>query len=113
MSTHVIAFLSLGPVEVVVILLVALLIFGRRLPEVARSLGQGLVEFRKGLRDEPADDDRPRPLPADARKTDEPAGKSVEYAPDGSPEAAAVEEEETTDDEPEPARDEEKESPAG
>jgi sec-independent protein translocase protein TatA len=107
-STHVIAFLSLGPVEVVVILLVALLIFGRRLPEVARSLGQGLVEFRKGLRDEPADDDRPRPLPSDAGKTDEPAGESVEYAPDGSPEAAA--QEEATEDETES---EKRESPAG
>ena len=28
----------------------ALLLFGRRLPEVGRSLGQGLVEFKKGLK---------------------------------------------------------------
>ncbi len=39
-----------GPMELVVILIVALLLFGRRLPEVGRSLGQGLVEFKKGLR---------------------------------------------------------------
>jgi sec-independent protein translocase protein TatA len=49
-------------VEIVLILLVALLVFGRRLPEVARSLGQGMTEFRKGLRDEPADTG-PQPLP--------------------------------------------------
>lgn len=36
--------------ELVIILLVALLLFGRRLPEVGRSLGQGLVEFKKGLK---------------------------------------------------------------
>jgi len=30
--------------------LVALLLFGRRLPEVAKSLGKGIVEFKKGLR---------------------------------------------------------------
>jgi sec-independent protein translocase protein TatA len=28
---------------------VALLIFGRRLPEVGRSLGKGIIEFKKGL----------------------------------------------------------------
>ncbi len=57
----ILAFMGLGPIEIFVILLVALLVFGRRLPEVARSLGQGMVEFRKGLRDEP--DDGPQPLP--------------------------------------------------
>jgi sec-independent protein translocase protein TatA len=31
------------------ILVVGLLIFGRRLPEVGRSLGKGIVEFKKGL----------------------------------------------------------------
>lgn len=38
-----------GP-EVIVILIVGLLLFGGRLPEVGRSLGKSLVEFRKGLR---------------------------------------------------------------
>jgi len=32
-----------------VILFVALILFGRRLPEVGRSLGQGIIEFKKGL----------------------------------------------------------------
>jgi sec-independent protein translocase protein TatA len=31
--------------------LVVLLIFGNRLPSVMRSLGQGVVEFKKGLQD--------------------------------------------------------------
>jgi len=39
----------IGTTEILVILLVALLIFGRRLPEVGKSLGQGIVEFKRGL----------------------------------------------------------------
>ena len=38
-----------GPFEILVILLVVLLIFGNRLPSVMRSLGQGLLEFKKGV----------------------------------------------------------------
>jgi len=44
-------FLNLGPMELVVIGIIALLIFGPRLPSVMRSLGKGIVEFKKGLRD--------------------------------------------------------------
>jgi sec-independent protein translocase protein TatA len=42
---------SIGPMEYLIIGVVMLLLFGRRLPEVGRSLGKGLVEFKKGLRD--------------------------------------------------------------
>lgn len=37
--------------EWVLIAIVAVLLFGRRLPEVGRSLGKGVVEFKKGLRE--------------------------------------------------------------
>jgi len=40
-----------GGGEWIVILVVALLVFGARLPSVMRSLGKGIVEFKKGLRD--------------------------------------------------------------
>ena len=44
------AFFSLGPTELIAIGIAAVLLFGRRLPEVGRSLGKGIVELKKGLR---------------------------------------------------------------
>ena len=42
----------LGLPEILIILVVVLLIFGpRRLPEMARGIGQSVREFRKGIRD--------------------------------------------------------------
>ncbi|MFN8744372.1 MAG: twin-arginine translocase TatA/TatE family subunit, partial [Phycisphaerales bacterium] len=40
---------NLGPLELLIIFAVLLLLFGRRLPEVGKSLGKGIVEFKKGI----------------------------------------------------------------
>ena len=48
--TSLLALFSLGPWELVAIGVVAVLLFGRRLPDVGRSLGRGIVELKKGLR---------------------------------------------------------------
>ncbi|HPG24968.1 MAG: twin-arginine translocase TatA/TatE family subunit [Spirochaetaceae bacterium] len=43
---------GIGPTELVLILVVALLVFGpKRLPELARNLGRGLAEFRRASND--------------------------------------------------------------
>jgi sec-independent protein translocase protein TatA len=43
-------FNNIGPMELIIILTIALLVFGSRLPEVGRSLGKGITEFRKGMK---------------------------------------------------------------
>jgi len=41
-----------GPLEIIVILLVVLLLFGaKRLPEIGRALGDGIREFKKSVKD--------------------------------------------------------------
>ena len=44
-------FWTPGPLELIVILTVAVLLFGRRLPEIARGLGKSLTEFKKGVKE--------------------------------------------------------------
>ncbi len=43
-------FPQLGVMEMMVVMGIAVLLFGKRLPEVGRSLGKGIIEFKKGLR---------------------------------------------------------------
>jgi sec-independent protein translocase protein TatA len=42
--------LSPGPWQILMVLMIGLLLFGKKLPEIARSLGKGLVEFKKGIK---------------------------------------------------------------
>jgi len=58
-----------GGVEWAVILVVALLVFGRRLPDVARSLGKSIVEFKKGIRDVKDDIDDSIKLDSNSKST--------------------------------------------
>ena len=59
------AFMGLpGGTEFIVIALIALLLFGSRLPKVAKGLGRSIVEFKKGIKGvgdeiEDASDDAP------------------------------------------------------
>lgn len=49
---------GVGPLEIVVVLIIALVVFGpKRLPELGRSLGDGIREFRGSIGGEGKDDD--------------------------------------------------------
>jgi sec-independent protein translocase protein TatA len=51
---------NIGPLEIVVVLIIALIVFGpKRLPELGRSLGKGIREFRGSLSGDDSDDDEP------------------------------------------------------
>jgi len=50
LTTYLAVFFGMpGWLELTIVGIVALIIFGKRLPEVGRSLGQGIVEFKKGV----------------------------------------------------------------
>ncbi|MCG3137880.1 MAG: Sec-independent protein translocase protein TatA [Phycisphaerae bacterium] len=77
-TMYTLAFFNLpGGTEWLIIGLVALLFFGRKLPDVARSMGRSIVEFKKGLRDikddvdaasREADSSKPLPPPPPENK---------------------------------------------
>ncbi len=61
-------FGPVGPTELLVILLIVIIIFGaRRLPELGKSLGEGIKNFKKSVTGKPDDkdkkDDNNRPQP--------------------------------------------------
>ena len=60
----------IGLPELIVLLVVLLLIFGpKRLPEMGRSLGRGMREFKESISGHGTDDDEPVALPREAETT--------------------------------------------
>ena len=56
---------NVGPLELIVILAIALIVLGpKKLPEVGRSIGKGMREFRESLSGDSdrSDDDEERPV---------------------------------------------------
>lgn len=56
--------------ELMIIMIIALLLFGKRLPDVARSLGKGVIEFKKGLKG----------VEDDVSQAEHPAPKAAPYS---------------------------------
>jgi sec-independent protein translocase protein TatA len=51
-------FNNIGPMELIVVLIIALLVIGpKKLPEVGRSLGKGMREFKDSLSGDSRDDE--------------------------------------------------------
>jgi sec-independent protein translocase protein TatA len=62
---------NIGPMEVIVVLVIALIVFGpKRLPELGKSMGRGIREFRSTIS---GNDDDPKP------ELDAPADGSAEH----------------------------------
>ena len=58
---------SIGPMELIIVLVIALLILGpKRLPEAGRSVGHGLRSFKDAITGGGDDDDKPAEVPEKA-----------------------------------------------
>src|SRR6201995_3826905 len=73
-----------GPFEMIIIGLIGLLLFGKRLPEVGRSLGKGIIEFKKGLRGIEEGFDFGSDTPSSPRRSSDDRPRASSPAPEGS-----------------------------
>ncbi len=70
--------MDVGPVELLIVLAVVLLLFGsKKLPELAKGMGQAAKEFRSGLHDEP----EPDPEAVEPAKADSPKAEVAKDMP--------------------------------
>jgi TatA/E family protein of Tat protein translocase len=70
-------FGSIGPQEILIVLVIALVVLGpKKLPEMARSLGKGVKEFKEGINDDDTVD-----VTADEEDDDEPVSARVHELP--------------------------------
>ncbi len=83
------AFLGMpGGSEMLIVLAIAVLLFGKRLPEVGRSLGKGIVEFKKGIHGIEEDIESASTASADGSYQSETADRDEPTAPKFEPPAA-------------------------
>lgn len=99
---------NIGPLELFIILLVALLIFGSKLPQVARQVGKSITEFKRNVQQ--AGDEVRREL---ERSVEEPpaAAPSGTALSDAIPTTGAAEEAAAAEEKPGPGEREVTEAP--
>jgi sec-independent protein translocase protein TatA len=71
---------NVGPLELAIVLIIALVIFGpKRLPELGRSMGRGIREFRSSISGKVGDEESPaQPAQIEgAEETGEPVESEV------------------------------------
>jgi sec-independent protein translocase protein TatA len=74
---------NVGPFELAIVLIIALVVFGpKRLPELGRSLGKGIREFRGSVS---GDHDEPEAPAAAAITSPEPPSPSVKEGAEDEP----------------------------
>jgi sec-independent protein translocase protein TatA len=70
---------NVGPLELIVVLIIALVVFGpKRLPELGRSLGRGIREFRGPISGKDDDEDEDREVRELQRSQAEARAEAVE-----------------------------------
>jgi sec-independent protein translocase protein TatA len=63
---------NIGPMEIIIVLIIALVVFGpKRLPELGRSMGKGIREFKNSVTSDRDDDDDVRELERSRARTAE------------------------------------------
>jgi sec-independent protein translocase protein TatA len=73
---------NLGFSEIMLILVVVLLVFGaKRLPEIGSSMGKGIREFKKSMREVTDDIDNPPPPRRELPRSDQTTGSGPQNQP--------------------------------